>query len=75
MNLDSRIRAYSAHQHFEITRPERNTAGGGLEARPSDMQEHRTAAPSNARPRVVIDLDDEVIEAVCAHEPIAWFIG
>jgi hypothetical protein len=75
MNLDSRVRADSAQQHLEIARPERNTAGGRFEARPSDMDEHRTAASGDARPRIVIDLDDEIVEAVRAPEPVAWFIG
>jgi len=39
------------------------------------MDEDRTAQPGDARPAVVIDLDHEIVEAVVAAEPVAWFIG
>src|SRR5215510_4979633 len=39
------------------------------------MQEHGAAATGNAGPRVVIDLDDQVVEPVVAPEPVAWLIG
>jgi hypothetical protein len=35
------------------------------------MQEHRAATPRYARSGIVIDLDNEVIEAVFAPEPVA----
>ena len=39
------------------------------------MQEHGTAATGDAGPRVVIDLDDQVVEPVVAPEPVAWLMG
>jgi DNA-binding response OmpR family regulator len=39
------------------------------------MHEYGAAASRNARAGVVIDLDDEVVEAVIAPQSIAWFIG
>src|SRR5438270_10398065 len=34
------------------------------------VQEHRAAAAGDAGPRVVVDLDDEIIEMVGALEPV-----
>jgi hypothetical protein len=39
------------------------------------MDEYGAAAPGNARPRVVVELDNQIIEPVVAAQPIAWFIG
>src|SRR5262245_22884661 len=39
------------------------------------MQEHRAASARNPGPGIVIHLDDDVIQAVVAPEPVAWFIG
>jgi hypothetical protein len=39
------------------------------------MDEHSAAAPRNTRAGVVIDLDDDVVQAILAPKPIAWFIG
>jgi hypothetical protein len=42
---------------------------------PGDMDKDGAAAAGNARPRVVVDLDNEVVEAVVPAQPVAWFIG
>ena len=47
----------------------------GAKARPCDMDEHGAAAAGDARPRVVVDLDNQIVETVVAPEPVAWFIG
>src|SRR5262245_25833600 len=39
------------------------------------MEEHGAAATCHPGTHVVIDLDDEVVEAIIAPEAIAWFIG
>ena len=39
------------------------------------MHENRAAASGDTRPRVVIDLDDEIVEMILAPEPVAGFIG
>ncbi len=39
------------------------------------MDEHGTAATGDAGPRIVIDLNKEVIEVIVAPKPVAWFIG
>src|SRR5438067_6680632 len=35
------------------------------------MQEHGAAAPGDARRRIVVDLDDEVVEMLLAPQPVA----
>jgi hypothetical protein len=39
------------------------------------VDEHGAAAPSDARSGIVVDLDNQIIEAVVAAEAVAWFIG
>jgi len=39
------------------------------------MQEYSAAAASNARPSVMVDFDNEIVEAVGAPQPVTWFIG
>lgn len=39
------------------------------------MNEHRAPAPGHPRPDIMVDFDKEVIEAVVAPQPVAWFIG
>jgi hypothetical protein len=40
-----------------------------------DMQEYSAAATSDAWPRILVDFDDEIVEAVGSQQPVAWFIG
>jgi hypothetical protein len=40
----------------------------------SQMQKHGTAAAGDARAKVVIDLDDEVIEVILARQPVSGLI-
>ncbi len=39
------------------------------------MDEDGAAASGHSGPRIVIDLDDQVIEIIIAPEPVAWFSG
>ena len=39
------------------------------------MQENSAAATGHAGPRVVIDFDDQIVEAVGPRQAIAWFTG
>ena len=39
------------------------------------VDENGAAAAGHARPGVVVDFDDHVVEAVAAAQPVAWFIG
>ena len=38
------------------------------------MQEHRAAAAGDARPRVVIDFDNEIVEMILAREAVAVLV-
>ena len=49
----------------------RDAAGGRTEIVARQVQEHRAAAPGDARARVVIDLDDEVVEMILALQAVA----
>ena len=42
---------------------------------PRHMDEHRTAPAGDARPGVVVDLDDEIVQPVATPQPVPWFIG
>jgi len=39
------------------------------------MQEYSTAMAGDAGPRIVVNFDNEIVEAVGAPQPVAWFIG
>jgi len=59
----------------QIVALERHAAGGRRQTRPGDMDEDGAAQPGHPRPGVVVDLDDQVVEAIPPAEPVAWFIG
>src|SRR5258707_7061895 len=48
-----------------------DAAGGRPEILPCQMQEDRAAAARYTRNRVVIDLDDKIIEMILTHQPVA----
>ena len=50
----------------QLPHPHSDAAGGGTAVRPCHVHEDRTASPRDPRPRVVIDLDDQV---VVGHPP------
>jgi hypothetical protein len=39
------------------------------------MNEDRAAAPRHAWERIVVEFDDEIVEAVVPSQPITWFSG
>ena len=43
----------------------------GAKPGPGQMDEHRAAAAGDARARVVVDFDNEIIEMIVAPEPVA----
>ena len=65
----------SADQPLQVAARERDTAGSGSKARPRDMDENRATAARDAWPRVVVDLNDQVIKSVGTPKAVAWFIG
>jgi hypothetical protein len=42
---------------------------------PGNVNEHRAAAAGDSGPRIVVDLDNQIVETVGAAEPVAWFSG
>jgi hypothetical protein len=61
--VNARARPEPRQQPAQRAGVEGDAAGGGREARPGDMEEHGAAASRDARPGVVVDFDDEVVEA------------
>ncbi len=49
---------------------EGDTAGCRRETLPGRMNEDGTAAPGNTRTRIVINLDDEIVEIVVASQAV-----
>ena len=47
----------------------------GAKSWPGHVDEYGAAAAGDARPGVVVDFDDQIVEVVGAAEPVAWFIG
>lgn len=39
------------------------------------MDENGAAAAGHARPGIVVDFNDHVVEVVVPAQPVAWFIG
>src|SRR5215470_4074751 len=71
LNRDSGPRPEPREEAQQRRRMERDAAGGRSEALPRHMQEYGAAAAGGARPRVVVDLDDEVVEVIVAPQPVA----
>src|SRR5271168_2634797 len=75
MNHDSGFRAKSPHQHPEIAWSKSDAPGRRREARPRDVDEYRATTSGNSWAGVVIDFNDDVVEAVLPPKPVAWFTG
>jgi len=50
---------------------ERDTSGSRSKALPGRVDEHCATAPGDARPHIVVNLNDEVIKIVLARQPIS----
>src|SRR4029453_16430734 len=75
LNQDSRIRSEPCQQEAQVGRREGDASRGRGTLWPRHMQEHRAPPAGNARPGIVIDLDDDVVQPVVPPEAVAWFIG
>ena len=75
MNHDSRLETQPPHQHPEIVRFQRDASSRRRKAWPGDMDEDRATASGNSRTDVVIDFDDDVVQAIPPPKPVAWFTG
>src|SRR6185437_10808929 len=72
-NLSLRTEPLQQPQHRRLRH--RYAARGRRKIRPRQMQKHRAAAACNARRKVVVDLDDEIIEMIGARQPVATLIA
>lgn len=75
MNLDDCLSRQPGEKPQQIFATQADAARGRREPVAGDMDEDRAAAAGNAGPRIVVDLDNEVVEPVDALEPIARFTG
>ena len=75
MNYNSRLGRQPAQQPLQVAARKRDTARSRGKTRPRDMNEYSAAVAGNARPGVMVDFDDQIIESIGALEPVPWFIG
>jgi hypothetical protein len=75
MNIYSRSSAKVLQKQQKVVPRKRRAAGGRAEIIAGDVNEDRASEPSDARPGVVIDFDNQIVEPVRAQKPVAWFIG
>jgi hypothetical protein len=71
VNEDFRSTREPPQQAAQVRRLESDAASGRPEARSCHVEEYGAAAVRDSRPRVVVELDDDVVEAVVAPQPIA----
>lgn len=72
--MNPRLRPDALQQSHQCVSLQSDTSGGRQESIARKMDEHRAAAPGDARARVVIDLDNEIVEMIVAPEPVAGLI-
>src|SRR5436305_9450733 len=70
-NYDPGVRPQPLQQMQHRRFRHRDAAGGRLKIVARQMQEHRAAPPCGARAKIVIDLDDEIVEMVLAPQAVA----
>jgi len=75
MNDNSRLGRQPAQQLLQVAARKGDTARSRGKTRPRDMNEYSAAVAGNARPGVMVDFDDQIVESIGALEPVPWFIG
>ena len=70
-NDNSGMRTKAGQNSAKRIEFERDTSGSRSKALPRCMDEYRAAASGHARPRIVINLDNEVIKIVLARQSIS----
>src|SRR5260370_25355633 len=75
LDRDSCFRSEAGQETPEFDAAEGNASGRRRAIRPRDMEKNRAAPSGDAGTGVVIDLDDEIVEAIVAPEPLARFAG
>ncbi len=69
------VRSHTLEQPCQRPAAQSDAPGRRRKALTREMDEYRAAAPGNARARIVVDLDDEVVEVILAPEPVARLVG
>jgi len=59
----------------QLVPPQGYTAGRRRKSFPGNMKEDGAAAAGHARPRVMVDFDDQIVEGIVPAKAVAWFIG
>src|SRR5262245_58512720 len=72
--MNPSLRAHARQQARQCVFFQSHAAGGGRETLACQMHEDRTASPGDARARVVVDFDDQVVEVIAAPEPVAGLV-
>lgn len=75
VNYDSRFWREKPKQLQQLVPPQADAAGRRGKALPGDMDKHGAAPAGHARPSIMVDFDNQIVEAVVAAQPVAWFIG
>ena len=75
VNYNSRLGGELPQQCQKIVVLQSDAASSGAESRACNVDENSAAAAGDARPSIVVDFDDEIVEAVVAAQAVAWFSG
>lgn len=59
----------------QIIPAQRNTSRGRSKCVAGDVDKNGAAKPGDAGARIVVDLDNKIVEAILAAQPVAWFTG
>ena len=75
MNHDSRVERETSEQPEKVVFRQGDTARCGRETHPRHMDENGTPPTGDARSRIMVDLNDEIVKPVGPAQAVAWFIG
>jgi hypothetical protein len=75
MNFNSRLWGDTGQQNLQVAAIEADTIGSGIKRVPGHMNEHGAAPTRDSGPRIVVDLNDKIVEVVGPVQPVAWLIG
>ena len=70
LNIDPCARPEAGEQSPQRRCLQGDASGGWCKSEPRHVHEHRAASAGDARARVVIDLDNEIVEPVVAPQPV-----
>jgi hypothetical protein len=67
---DSGFRPKAGEQPAQVRACESNASRRGRAIGPRDMEKNRAAPPGNPRPRIVVDLDQEIVQPIGPPQPV-----